>query len=51
MAKIFNITGLCIPEKHYMVNIESRLTEIKKFVDEGMYFTINKTRQYGKRRP
>ena len=48
MAKIFNITGLCIPEKHYMVNIESRLTEIKKFVDEGMYFTINKTRQYGK---
>lgn len=48
MAKIFNITGLCIPEKHYMVNIEDRLAEIKKFVDEGMYFTINKARQYGK---
>ena len=31
-----------------MVNIEGRLAEIKKFVDEGMYFTINKARQYGK---
>lgn len=48
MAKIFNVTGICIPEKHYMVNIEKRLKAMKKLVDEGMYFTINRARQYGK---
>ena len=31
-----------------MVNIESRLAEIKEMVDRGDYFTINRARQYGK---
>lgn len=48
MAKTFNTTGLCVPEEHYMVNIEERLVEIKKLVDGGKYFAINKARQYGK---
>lgn len=30
MAKTFNTTAVCIPEKHYMVNIEKRLYEIGK---------------------
>ncbi len=44
----FNITGLCVPQKHYMVDINERLAEIRKMVDEGDYFAINRARQYGK---
>ena len=48
MPKIFNVTADCKPEKHYMVKLDQRLLEIKKMVDEGNYFTINRARQYGK---
>ena len=48
MPKVFNTTAVCIPEEHYMVNIEQRLQEIKALVDDGKYFTINRARQYGK---
>lgn len=46
--KKFNVTGLCVPEKHYMVDIKNKVREIKKMVEEGLYFTINRPRQYGK---
>lgn len=46
--KAFNTTAVCIPSKHYMVDITERVNEIKKYVDEGKYFTINRARQYGK---
>lgn len=46
--KYFNITGLCIPHKHYMVDIANKLAQIEKMVDRGDYFTINRGRQYGK---
>ncbi len=48
MRKRFNITGLCIPSKHYMVDISNRLEEIRRMVDEGAYFSINRGRQFGK---
>ncbi|MCD7832558.1 MAG: AAA-like domain-containing protein [Lachnospiraceae bacterium] len=48
MAKIFNVNGVCLPEMHYMVDLTSRLEAIKKMVDAGDYFTINRGRQYGK---
>ena len=48
MPKEFNITGTCYPEEHYMVNLDSRLAQIKQMVDAGKYFSINKGRQYGK---
>lgn len=48
MNKIFNVSANCIPELHYMVNLTERLTQIKKMVDAGQYFTINQARQYGK---
>ncbi len=48
MSKNFNVTGLCIPEKHYMVNLDNKLKQIKKLVDTGCYFTINRARQFGK---
>lgn len=46
--KEFNTTGLCNPDKHYMVDITDRLVQIKKMIDKGNYFTINRSRQYGK---
>lgn len=46
--KEFNTTAVCIPSKHYMVDLRERVKEIKKLVDAGKYFTINRARQYGK---
>lgn len=46
--KEFNTTAVCIPSKHYMVDLTERVEEIKKLVDAGKYFTINRSRQYGK---
>ncbi len=46
--KKFNTTVVCVPSKHYMVDLSDRVAEIKKMVDDGKYFTINRARQYGK---
>ena len=46
--KEFNTTAVCIPSKHYMVDLTERIREIRKLVDDGKYFTINRARQYGK---
>ncbi|MCL2775244.1 MAG: AAA family ATPase, partial [Oscillospiraceae bacterium] len=46
--KRFNVTGNCVPNENYMVDISDKITKIRKLVDEGSYFTINKARQYGK---
>ncbi|MBQ9327074.1 MAG: AAA-like domain-containing protein [Solobacterium sp.] len=48
MMKEFNTTAVCNPSKHYMVDLSERVKEIKKLVDAGKYFTINRARQYGK---
>ena len=48
MKKQFNVTGTCIPEKHYMVNPKEKLEQIFQLVEAGNYFTINRPRQYGK---
>ena len=46
--KKFNVTGLCVPRKHYMVDISDKLAKIKELIDTECYFTINRARQYGK---
>lgn len=47
--KIFNTTGICIPEQHYMVNINSKIQQIlQNYIEPKAYFTINRARQYGK---
>ncbi len=48
MGKIFNVTGPCIPQKHYMADITECIRQIRKMIDAGAYFTINRARQYGK---
>ena len=46
--KSFNTTAVCIPSKHYMVDLTERVREIGELVEKGEYFTINRARQYGK---
>lgn len=46
--KEFNLTGTCIPSKHYMVDITDKLIEIEALIRKGKYFTMNRSRQYGK---
>ena len=38
----FNVTGLCIPEEDYMVDISGKIEQIRKLVDERRYFTISR---------
>ncbi|MTI59392.1 MAG: hypothetical protein FH762_05270 [Firmicutes bacterium] len=46
--KKFNVTGVCIPEEHYVVDISKKNRKDRRMVDEGAYFTINRPRKYGK---
>ena len=48
MKRRFNVTGLCHPNEHYMVDMTNKLKQIEKMVAHGDYFTINRARQYGK---
>ena len=43
--KTFNTAAVCIPEKHYMVDLSERVTESKRLVDDGKYFAINLARK------
>ena len=46
--KKFTVTGNCVPGKDYIVDISGKIAQIKKLIDSGSYFTINRARQYGK---
>lgn len=46
--KKFNTTSVCIPSRHYMADLSGKVREIRKLIDDGKYFTINRARQYGK---
>ncbi len=46
--RFFATTGICNPEKHYMVDISERLREMETMIDRGEYFTIKRSRQFGK---
>lgn len=49
MKRRFNVTGSCIPQRHYMVELDDRLKSIKEdYIEEGSYFAINRGRQFGK---
>ena len=48
MKEKFNVTGLCIPNKHYVADVSKKLGKTYNMVVEGDYFVINRPRQYGK---
>ena len=48
MEKKFNVTGLCLPDQHYMADTSKKLEQTLRLIDNGEYFIINRPRQYGK---
>lgn len=48
MEKRFNITGICLPELHYMMDTTQHMKGVMELIEWGEYFTINRPRQYGK---
>jgi hypothetical protein len=44
----FNVTGICVPNMHYMVDIREKTERVFDLVESKKYFTINRGRQYGK---
>ena len=47
--KRFNLTGVCVPDKHYMIDLSEKIDIITRdYIEQGAYFTINRARQYGK---
>ena len=48
MEKYFNIAGPCFPSKHYMLPALDRMPEVRRLVDQEMYFVIHAPRQTGK---
>ena len=49
MERFFNVTGLCNPEKHYMVDPLRGLSDtIMQLIQNEYYFTIHAPRQTGK---
>lgn len=48
MKKKFNITGVCYPHLHYMMDNSQKMKAVRTMVEAGEYFIINRPRQYGK---
>ncbi|MBL7795022.1 MAG: hypothetical protein JNJ90_00820 [Saprospiraceae bacterium] len=48
MAKRFNITGTCFPERHFMADVSRKFKVAIALIRKGKYFAINRPRQYGK---
>ncbi|MCL2064876.1 MAG: AAA family ATPase [Candidatus Cloacimonetes bacterium] len=46
--KKFNITGTCIPDENFMVNISDKLEQVMALIKMKKYIVINRPRQYGK---
>lgn len=42
MAKYFNTTVTCDPERHYMVDTTNKMKVFEGLIDIGNYFTINR---------
>jgi len=48
MEKTFNVAGPCFPAKHYMLPALDRMPQIRRLVEQEMYFVIHAPRQTGK---
>lgn len=48
MEKKFNVTGTCIPARHFMADTSDKLAKAMSLIEEGSYFIIARPRQYGK---
>ncbi len=46
--KFFNTAGPCNPEDHYMLPTSTRLPELRRLIDQKLYFVIHAPHQVGK---
>lgn len=46
--KYFNTTGPCRPDIHYMLSAANRLPELRRLIDQQLYFVLHAPRQVGK---
>ncbi|MEA2012310.1 MAG: AAA family ATPase [Verrucomicrobiota bacterium] len=46
--KRFNVTGTCLPDKHYMCDVSAKFARCKELIEDGDYYAINFPRQHGK---
>jgi hypothetical protein len=46
--KHFNNAGPCRPEDHYMLPVASRLPEVRRLIEQKLYFVLHAPRQVGK---
>ncbi|MDR2345171.1 MAG: hypothetical protein LBE18_03815, partial [Planctomycetaceae bacterium] len=46
--KVFNTTGPCNSEEHYMIEASTRLQGVEQLIDSRQYFVIHASRQSGK---
>jgi len=48
MARFFNTAGPCDPHDHYMLPPDRRLPELRRLIDQKLYFVVHAPRQTGK---
>lgn len=48
MPRIFNTTGPCHPERHYMLPPLGRMPQLHRLIEEWQYFILHAPRQVGK---
>ncbi len=48
MPKIFNVSGPCYPDKHYMLPAQERCQGLLELIEHQQYFVIHAARQTGK---
>lgn len=48
MARFFNTTGPCNPDKHFMLPTEPRLPKVRPLIEKELYFVLHAPRQSGK---
>lgn len=48
MPKFFNTAGSCDPRFHYMLPVERRLPDVRRLIEQRLYFAVHAPRQSGK---
>jgi hypothetical protein len=48
MPRFFNTAGVNKPEWHYTLPVLDRLPDVRRFIDQGLYFVLHAPRQVGK---
>ncbi len=48
MPREFNDTGVCVANRHYMVDTSAKIARILTLIEKGKYVCINRPRQFGK---